>query len=222
MKRCLLVLAAIAIICFAACKKDIQKQPSNGAPPSADSFLPVTAGSSWTYAVNGKYSTDTVTVKMNATNVTENGKTYYTANSISKHSGSSGIYFYEKDHIYAIHSFNIYADTVLDLQLYNDTATVFHTWYSSPTPSGKIGNTAARVASMINQTNGTQTFGGKTYKNVVQVEVSIQYDTSGLGFYSDTNIYVYYLVKGIGIIAYTSTFLDEANGDEQLLSYDVK
>jgi len=209
----------IAIICGIGCKKDAPK-PSNGAPSSADSYLPVTAGSSWTYAVNTKYSSDTVTVKMNTTNVTENGKTYYTANSTSKHSGSTGIYFYEKDHIYAIHSFNIYADTVLDLQLYNDTASLNKGWISTPTDNGKVGNVPIQVVSTITQRGLTKVFSGKTYTNVVQVEVDIQYN-QGFGF-SDTNIYVYYLTKGIGILGYTSTFNDEASEDEEIISSDVK
>src|ERR1700761_3573405 len=126
MKRCLLIFAVAAMVCLAACKKDVQKQITNGAPSSADSYLPVTSGSSWTYYVGTKYSADTVTVKMNTANATENGKTYYTAIATSKRNGQSGTFFYEKDHIYAIHSFNIYADTVVDLQVYNDTASLFN------------------------------------------------------------------------------------------------
>ena len=211
----------MACVCYSGCKKS-SPQPTNGAPLSANSYLPVTSGSSWVYAVTSRYSTDTVTVKMNTTNATIDGKTYYTANSTSKHSGSAGIYFYEGNHIYTIHSFNIYADTILDLQIYNDTASVFKSWTSIPVPSGKIGNTPVQVVSTIFQRGLTKTFSGKTYTDVVAVTVNIEYDNSGAGYYQDTSDYVYYLAKGVGIVAYTSTFLGEANEDEQIISSDVK
>lgn len=217
-----LIILAMAFICCSGCKKSSSPQPSNGAPSSAGSYLPVTSGSSWVYAVTSRYSSDTVTVKMNTTNATVDGKNYYTANSTSKHNGSAGIYFYEGNHIYTIHSFNVYADTILDLQIYNDTASVFKTWVSLPAPSGKIGNTPVRVESTISQKGLTKTFSGKTYTDVVAVTVNIEYDISGAGYYQDTSDYTYYLAKGVGIIAYTSTFLGEANEGEQIISSDVK
>src|SRR6201986_5235592 len=204
-----LTILAMACVCCSGCKKS-SPQPTNGAPSSANSYLPVTAGSSWVYAVTSRYSSDTITVKMNTTNATVNGKTYYTANSTSKHNGSTGIYFYEGNHVYAIHSFNTYADTILDLQIYNDTASVFKSWTSIPVPSGKIGNTPVQVVSTIVQTGLTKTFSGKTYTDIVVVTVDIEYDNLGGGFYQDTSDYVYYLAKGVGIVAYTSTFLGEA------------
>jgi hypothetical protein len=218
MKRYLLIIMGITAICYTSCKKETT--PNNGAPSSADSYMPVTSGSVWTYGIYTKYSSDTVTVKMNTANVVLNGKTYYTANATPNHGGAYGIYFYEKDHVFAIRSFNNYANAVLELQLYNDTATINNSWISSPTDSGKIDNSPVRTISTIMQKGITKVFSGKTYTNVVQVQVDIQYDLGG--GYQDTDIYVYYLCKGIGILGYTSTFLGESTEDESIISYSIK
>lgn len=218
MKKYLLIILPLIALCYAGCKKDAPK--GNGAPPAADSFLPVTAGSSWTYFIHTKYSSDTVTVKMSANNVTMNGKKYYTAIANSERFGSSGIYFYEANHVYAIYDFNNYANAILELQLYNDTATINHGWISSPTDNGKVGNTPIRTVSTIVDKNGTKVFSGKTYTNVIHTTVDVQYDL-GAG-YESTYVYEYYLVKGIGIIGYTATGLGESLENEGIISYDIK
>lgn len=216
--RYLLIIMVIATFCYTSCKKETT--PNNGAPPSANSFMPVTSGSVWTYGIYTKYSSDTVTVKMNTANVVLNGKSYYTANVTPKHGGAYGIYFYEKDHVFAIRSFNNYANAVLELQLYNDTATINNSWISSSTDDGKIDNSPVRAVTTITQKGITKIFSGKTYTNVVQVQVDIQYDLGG--GYQDTDSYIYYLCKGVGILGYTSTFLGESTEDESIISYSVK
>jgi hypothetical protein len=218
MKRFLLFILAIASVCIAGCKKDAP--PGNGAPSAADSYMPVTSGSSWTYVLNTPSSIDTVTVKMNASNITTNGKTYYTANATSKQSGLVGIYFYEKDHIYATRNFNNYANAILELQLYNDTATINHSWTSYPSDNGSIDNVPIRAISTIEEKGETKVFGGNTYTNVVHTEVDIQYDL-GSG-YETTYIYDYYLAKGIGILGYNLRALNEFVESESILSYSIK
>jgi hypothetical protein len=218
MKRFLLFILAIAGVCIAGCKKDAP--PGNGAPPAADSYMPVTAGSSWVYFVNTSSSIDTVTVKMNTSNVTTNGKTYYTANATSKQNGLVGIYFYEQNHIYATRNFNIYANAILELQLYNDTATINHSWISYPSDNGNINNIQVRAISTIEQKGETKVFANNTYTNVVHTEIDIQYDY-GSG-YQTAYIYDYYLAKGIGILGYNFRALNEFVESEGILSYSIK
>jgi hypothetical protein len=219
MKGYLLIAIATAIICSTGCKKE-KAVPNNGAPSSADSYMPVTSGSSWTYSINTKYSSDTLTVQMNSANAAVNGKTYYTADATPAHGGAYGIFFYQKDHVYAIRSFNTYANAVLELQLYNDTASINKSWISSPTDSGKVGTTPIRVVSTIMQKGISKVFSGKTYNNVVQVQVDIQYNLGG-GF-DDTDVYTYYLGKGVGILGYTSLFQGESTEDEAIISSTIK
>lgn len=220
MRKYLLFILAITGVCLAGCKKDVQVAPGNGAPPSADSYMPVTSGSSWTYFIQTSYSKDTVTVQMNNSNASLNGKNYFTANAHSTDGAANGIYFYEKNHVYATRNFNAYANAVLELQLYNDTASINHSWTSIPADGGAINNIPVRAISTIEQKGETKQFAGKTYTNVVHVEIDIQYDL-GSG-YETTYVYDYYLAKGIGILGYNLTALGEFVEIEGLLDYTVK
>ena len=218
MKKYLLFMLVITAICCAGCKKD--STPNNGAPVTTGSFMPVTTGSTWAYVYNESDINDTVTVTMNASNTTLNGKTYYTANAISKQSGTVGIYFYEKDHVFAMRSFNYYANAILELQLYNDTATVNNSWISYPTDNGSIGNIPVREISTIEEKGETKLFGGQTFTNVEHTEVDIQYDL-GAG-YETKYIYDYYLAKGIGILGYNLRALNDFIESEGILKYTIK
>jgi hypothetical protein len=219
MRKYLLVILALTAVCYAGCKKEAQA--GNGAPASADSYMPVTVGSSWTYFISTTSNNDTLTVKMNTTNVTTGGKTYYTANATSKQSGLAGIYFYEKDHVYATRNFNNYANAILELQLYNDTATINRSWVNFPSDYGTIGNIPVRAINTVEERGETKLFGGKTYTNVVHTEIDIQYDL-GSG-YETKYIYDYYLAKGIGILGYNlRAFGGEFVETEAISNYVVK
>jgi hypothetical protein len=220
MRKYLLFILGVAGFCFAGCKKNVEVIPNNGAPPAADSYMPVTAGTSWTYFIQTDNSLDTVTVKMNSSNVNLNGKTYYTANSLTKKGIANGIYFYEKNHVYATRNYNSYADAVLELQLYNDTASVNNSWVSLATDDGTVNNIPLRAISTIEEKGETKVYQGKTFTNVVHVEVDIQYDF-GAG-YETTQIYDYYLAKGIGILGYNLRALGAFVEAEGIIDYTIK
>jgi hypothetical protein len=217
MKNYLFIILAAIAICYAGCKKD----PGNGAPSSADSYMPVTAGSTWTYFVYEQGITDTLTVKMSGVRSTLYGKIYYNATNTSKPTGVSTSYFYIGKHLYATRDFNPIANSPLELQIYNDTATINHSWISSPTDStSRVNGILARVMSTIRQTGEVKVFLGKTFTNVIHTQVDFQYNF-GSG-YATAFTYDYYLAKGIGILGYNLSSLGGTVKTEGIISYNVK
>lgn len=216
MKRYLIIFLAVVTCCYVSCKKDT----GNGAPPSANSYMPVTAGSTWTYLFSEQGSNDTLTVKMTGATSTQNGHIYYNATTQSKKGGASTLYFTQYNHLFITRNLNYYANETLELQLYNDTASVNQPWTYLVTDDGKINGVPARAISTMGPINETKTFAGKTYNNVVHVMVEVQYDV-GSG-YRTSLLYDYYLAKGIGILGYNLRALNDFVELEGILSYDVK
>lgn len=216
MKKYLVIISAAIVCCYVSCRKD----PGNGAPPSSNSYMPVTAGSTWTYFFNEQNTTDTLIVKMTGATSTQDGKIYYNATTTSKKFGGSTLYFYQANHVFITRNLNAYANATLELQLYNDTATVNHPWVYLPTDDGKVNGVPARAISTIEQKGETKLFAGKTFTDVVHVEVDIQYDL-GSG-YQTVLKYDYYLAKGIGILGYNLTALNQFVELEGILDYNVK
>ena len=95
MKKYLLIILLITSVCYYGCKKEA----ANNGPSSANSYMPVTVGSNWTYINNSQDFTDTVNVTMNSATAVVNGRTYFTANTLSKKTGANAVYFYETDHV---------------------------------------------------------------------------------------------------------------------------
>jgi len=216
MKKYLIIFLAVVTCCYVGCKKDA----GNGAPPSANSYMPVTAGSTWTYYFNEQGNIDTLTVKMTGATSTQNGRIYYNATTQSKKGGASTLYFTQYNHLFVTRNLNPYVNATLELQLYNDTASVNTPWTYLVSDNGKINDVPARAISTIGPINETKSFAGKTYNNVIHVTIEIQYDL-GNG-YRTQFLYDYYLAKGIGILGYNLRAFNDFVEVEGILSYDVK
>ena len=217
MKRNLLVILALLTLFYASCKKD----QANKTPSSADSYFPVTAGSTWRYydLVQGG-STDTITIKMTGGTSTFDNKTYYNAASISTNNGAGTEFFYAANHEYSIRALNAYAGTTIELKLYNDTATVGNNLFSTPTDNGLVDIIPARTINTVIAKNLTWTINGKTFTNVIHTEVDFQYDYSGS--YQTGFLYDFYLAKGIGMIESQLTILGGTYEEEVILDYSIK
>ncbi|HEY2581979.1 MAG TPA: hypothetical protein VGI43_09235, partial [Mucilaginibacter sp.] len=125
---------ALLVLCYTSCKKDSVNKPS-----SANSYFPVTAGSSWRYLDFTQDGTkDTISIKLTGTTTTFNGKMYYNVSTSSRQSGPGTEYFYAANHVYALRALNAYAGTIIELKLYNDTVSVGNNLISSPTDNGLI------------------------------------------------------------------------------------
>jgi hypothetical protein len=217
MKRNLLIILAAFVLFYSSCKKD----SANMTPPSADSYFPVTAGSTWRYLDFTQSGTeDTLTIKMTGVKTTINGKTYYNATSSSTETGTGTDYFYAANHIYANRALNSYAGTTVELKLFNDTASVGNSLISSPTDNGLVDSVPSRTVNTIIAKNLTKTVGGKTFTNVVHTEVDFQYDYSE--GYSTGFVYDFYLAKGIGMIESQLTILGSVYEEEVILDYSIK
>jgi hypothetical protein len=217
MKRNLLVILALVTLFYTSCKKD----RANAAPSSADSYFPVTAGSTWRYydlVQDG--STDTITIKMLGSTSTINNKTYYNVSSTSTNNGAGTEYFYAANHMYAIRALNAYAGTVIELKLFNDTASVGNNLVSTPTDNGLVDVIPARTINTVIAKDLTKTINGQTFTNVIHTQVDFQYDYSGV--YQTGFLYDFYLAKGIGMIESQLTILGSTYEEEVILDYSIK
>jgi len=217
MKRNLLVILAVLTLFYVSCKKD----SANTTPSSADSYFPVTSGSTWRYYdfVQGS-STDTITLKMTGGTSIFNNKTYYNTATKSTNSGAGTEYFYSANHSYAIRALNAYAGTIIELKLYNDTATVGNNLISTPTDNGLVDVIPARTINTVVAKNLTRTINGKTFTDVIHTKVDFQYDYSGN--YQTGFSYDFYLAKGIGMIESQLTILGGTYEEEVILDYSIK
>jgi hypothetical protein len=217
MKRNLLVILAVLTLFYVSCKKD----SANTTPSSADSYFPVTPGSTWRYydLVQGS-NTDTITIKMTGGTSSFNNKTYYNAATMSTNSGAGTEYFYAANHSYAVRALNAYAGTTIELKLYNDTATVGNSLLSIPTDNGLVDIIPARTINTVIAKNLTRTINGKTFTDVIHTEVDFQYDYSG--GYQTGFLYDFYLAKGIGMIESQLTILGGTYEEEVILDYSIK
>jgi hypothetical protein len=217
MKRNLLVILALLTLFYTSCKKD----RANTTPSSADSYFPVTSGSTWRYydLIQGD-STDTITIKMTGGTSIFNNQTYYNASSKSTNAGAGTEFFYAANHSYAIRALNAYAGTTIDLKLYNDTATVGNNLFSTPTDNGLVDIIPARTINTVIAKNLTRTIYGKTFTNVIHTQVDFQYDYSGS--YQTGFLYDFYLAKGIGMIESQLTILGGTYEEELILDYSIK
>jgi hypothetical protein len=217
MKRNLLIILAALVLFFTSCKKD----PANMTPLSADSYFPVTAGSTWRYFdIKQDGTTDTITRKATGATTVFNGKTYYNVSSKSTESGAGTEYYYAANHIFSMRALNAYAGTTVDLKLFNDTVSVGTNLISEPTDNGMIGNVPVRTISTVVEKNITKTVGGKTFNNVIHTQVDFQYDFSE--GYGTSFIYDFFLAKGVGIIESQLTILGSVYEEEIILDYSVK
>jgi hypothetical protein len=217
MKRNLLVILAVLTLFYASCKKD----SANTTPSSADSYFPVTPGSTWRYYdLVQSGSTDTITIKMTGGTSIFNNKTYYNAATSSTNSGAGTEYFYAANHSYAIRALNAYAGTTIELKLYNDTAAVGSNFISTPTDNGLVDLLPARTINTVIAKNLTKTINGKTFTDVIHTEVDFQDDFSG-GYITQFS-YDFYLAKGIGMIESQLTILGGTYEENVILDYSIK
>lgn len=218
MKRYLLGILTLAAIFFGGCKKS-----ADVAAPKSDTFFPVIAGSSWTYIdAQQDLANDTATSKVTGATTVFNNKTYYNIATSSKNKGLGTDYFYSANHVFVMRSLNAYAGTTVDLQLYNDTATIGAGHISIPTDDGMVNNLPVQTVNTIIAKDIPLQVNGIHYTDVVHTRIEFQYDyKTGSGFQTNF-IYDFYLAKNIGIIAYNLNIAGNVAEQEVLLNYSPK
>jgi len=219
MNRNLLAIFLMAAVYCAACKKGADVNPMK----TADTYFPIIAGSKWQYLdLEAGLNIDTATSTITGATTVFNNKTYYNVATSSTHKGGGTDYFYTGDHVYVMRSLNAYAGTTIDLQLYNDTATVGVSHLSIPTDNGLVDGLRVQTVNTIIEKDIPLTINNINYKDVVHTQVAFQYEyENGDGFQTNF-LYDFYLAKNIGMIAYKLNIAGIVAEQEVLIQYSLK
>lgn len=223
----------VSVLFLSACVKDKPdlNDPKNylhgttdttgggGGTTLSSTYQPVTKGTYWKYVYVLNGVTDTVTTTMTGDSTVINGRTYYGGASVyqsGKFPASTG-YLSNQGHIYVQYA----TAEGNDIYLYflNDTTAVGHGWTSPINPTGSVNGVPGQFVGTIIATGLTKTINGKTFKNVIHDQVSLQYDY-GTGF-STFITYDNYIAQGIGLIEVDSSGLGVA-GMETIFDYSIK
>jgi hypothetical protein len=179
-----------------------------GEPASAaqQDYLPTTKGSTWNY---GGITPYTLTVT-GATKVV-NGKTYYEMET-KQGSDVRKSYVVKDKGVYTAIGF-VPNSGEIELSILKEETPVGKPWEQT----NVINGVETKMACTIVEKDVTKTVEGKTYKNVINVQMVTTFLFKGqdLGTAITTN---YYYAKGVGLIL--SDF--GAQGQVPLLTYDVK
>jgi len=201
---------------IASCSKKNNPGPS----ASADSYFPVSSGSSWNYNIVANGTTSQLTITMTGATSLIAGKTYYAFTSNSSTQGTTSGFFYAANHSYALHASSVINHIVMELQLGNDEQNAGYTWTTNPTDNGAINGVPAKTVNTIKEKNVTKVENGKTFNNVIHTQVDLQYDL-GTGFQS-VAIYDIYLAKGVGMIEIDATVSGLPYEVQTITGYTIK
>ncbi|MDR3695690.1 hypothetical protein [Mucilaginibacter sp.] len=220
-KISLLAVLVMPAFFFTGCKKSSGNSPV--APSSADSYLPVTAGSSWDYYAQVAGYTDTISIKMTGSTTRINGADFFTATGVSHFNKTIVENFYEANHLY-VERYTIGGDiyaTNIDVVLLNDSLAVGHSFTAAVTTIGGVDVPLMRIINTTVEKNITKVVGGQSFSGVIHTRVDLQYNT-GSGFETNS-IYDYFMAKGIGIIEMDSSVPGGAVDETQtIMNYTVK
>jgi hypothetical protein len=216
MKKILPILILGGAMLIAGCSKKNNPGPS----ASADTYLPVSSGSTWTYNDISGGSTSQLIVTMTGGTSVINGKTYYAGTSASSTKGTSTGYFYSANHSYSLRATSATANITLELQMGNDEQNAGYSWTTTPTDNGTVDGVAAKTVNTIKEKNVSKVVNGKTFNNVIHTQVDLQYNL-GTGFQSVAT-YDIYLAKGVGMIEIDTSVSGSPFEVETITGYTVK
>ncbi|MFD0765893.1 hypothetical protein ACFQZI_13610 [Mucilaginibacter lutimaris] len=235
MKKYLLVLFPVVILCFNACKKDavdytgytpsdnFNSNPTVNNPNSSanDSYLPTTTGSSWTYQSDVTGLTESAEAHITGVITPLNGQNYYELKSSTAGKEDVVQYYYVKDKKYKIIATTVQEKVTVEFFILDDNLPVGGEWTARMSPNGLVNDVPARTKNKIIETGITKTVLGKTYKNVIHTHTIVQYDF-GLGDgFQDFGDYDYYLAKGVGLIQTDANLLG-FKSTSYLTKYTIK
>jgi hypothetical protein len=217
MNKNLLLVLIVAAAFAGGCKKESKTNPT--ATTTADSYFPLTSGSTWRYFVTAAGGNDTLAVKMTGATTNINGRTYYRAINTYQKMGSSTGYFFDAGNVYGSGASSAATGLSVEFQFLNDTATVGRSWLSSPTDDGMVNGVAARTLNTIVEKDIGKTIGGETFTGVIHTRVDLQYNY-GSGFQSST-VYDFYFAKGVGMIESVTSISGKVYETETIVSYTI-
>jgi len=217
MKKTFILILAAGTIWMSSCKKDAKKIPAGYSID--DSYIPLTAFSTWSYLVTGTDGNDTLTVKLTGAATVINGKTYYNANSTYRRKGSGAGYFFRANHLYGSLASNTAAGLSVEFEFLNDTTPTGESWISAPTDDGMLNGVPVRTVNTIKEVNVSKRVGDQTFTNVIHSEVNLQYNY-GAG-YENSAVYEFYFAKGVGMIEKITILSGDIYEMENIVSYNI-
>lgn len=230
MNKPLLIISALITLYITGCKLDLPDFETTGTTPgtttgtTSESYLPLTTGTTWKYiSVYGTGTSDTITQRVTGATETFNGKIYHTLALTSRLQGAANGYMYNGNHILRFRQSEASQgiSVTIDLQVLNDTAKVNSSWIGSVSDDGYVNGVRAQTINTVKERGISKVIGGKTFKDVINTEVALQYNF-GSGFETITT-YNFYVAKGIGIIA-TDSFVAGGGiiAKSAILEYTIK
>jgi len=189
---------------------------------SADSYQPITKGSTWTYAVALTGQNYSTTGTMTGERTIINGKTYYNiaATATLQGAASGTSYFYSSQHVYSNRGTSIVANVTVEMPYLIDTVAVGRTWTAQVNDSGIINGTQGRFVGTMIERNIAKTVAGKPYTNVMHTQIDLQYNVQGT--FQSFGTYDYYIAKGVGVIELDASAFGMTVSNEVLTSYSIK
>jgi hypothetical protein len=211
MKKIILTLLVVSAL-FSACKKDSNNQPK----PVAETYQPLTAGSTWKYLSTSDGERDTATNTLTGETKIINNKTYYTVTSVSTGEAPEKVYFNVDNKVYSIIQTDAETGEQLELQYLKEDAAIGSSW-TSPIPGSSL---PAQMVGNVVEKGINKTINSKTYSNVIHTRLLVQVD-SGQGFETFMT-YNFYVAKGIGLIGIYGDLGGNPIVNTELLSYNIK
>ncbi|WP_157580354.1 hypothetical protein [Segetibacter koreensis] len=206
-------LVASSLFLFTQCTKD-NSSPST----STSNYSPLTVGSNWTYNYTQDSSAaSTYTVTVTSKDTTANGRTYKV---LSSSDGTGNLYMAREDsNYYRYASFpQLGIDGFEELYL-KDNRPVNSTWTNTASFKYQGTSIPATLTYTIKEKGITHTVNGKTYNDVIHVNLDINVLISSIGGGD------FYYAQGIGLIDnQISVGLSGAsfNSKQELISYEIK
>lgn len=192
-----------------------------GGNTSANTYMPTSTGTSWTYITSGLTAPETMEAHITGVITPINGADYFELKSSTPGKENIVQYYYVKDHVYKTQATSLQAAITVEFYYLNDNLPVGGEWTSTPTPTGSINGVPARTLGKILEKDISKTVLGKTYTNVIHTQVIIQYNYGlGNGF-EDSGTYDYYLAKGIGLVELDANVFG-VTASTKLSSYTIK
>jgi hypothetical protein len=214
-----LLITLLALFC--ACKPDKADFPEEDTTKDKlQSYLPLSAGSTWRYRLESGDDVDTVIHTMAGSVKDFNKKSYHLVNAQSDSNNISEGYYYNNDHLYSLREENPYIGSDIEMVYLNDIAAVGYTWSNPITDNGMLDSIPARMVGKIIEKNINKSVLGHFYSKVIHSKIELQYNTSGT--FVTTATYDFYAAKGVGIIEIKTDFGGKEVATTQLLDHQIK
>ena len=198
MKRIVLYCLILSFVAT-SCQKEVDGElPGDDDVPAADSYLPLTKGTTWKYKETG-FSNTEYTMTVTDRKQTVNNINFTVVTSDFSGTVTEGLMAQKGANYYinqSGNSPNTGASFDFTMLFLNDKEAAGYTWDFN---GGQGGGFTAKIPGKIIGRGLSMTVAGKNYTDVIHTQLTMSYDIPMIGTV-DAMIYDYYVAKGVGII----------------------